>query len=131
MKTLSKWFMVGLVLTSLGWAGLTIADGADGSTYVLTSFDGDFALVGLNDQGRSFQAVYGSTTAFKDAVLDKFAPTDPCRTFAEDYNAYISVNDTVGFNATLANMVAASCKARVIVDRTNPVWLIRSFKPVP
>jgi len=131
MKTLRTWLMVGLMIAVAGLEGQALADGADGSTYVLTSFDGDFNLIGgLNDQGRSFQAVYGSTTRFREAALEKFAPTDPCRTWAEGYNTPIQ-NDTVGFNAILAGMVTDSCKARVLVDKKNPIWLIRSFEPVP
>jgi len=87
--------------------------------------------MGLNDQGRSFQAVYGSTTRFREAALEKFTPTDPYRAWAEAYNNYVQVNDTVGFNTTLTSMVTDSCKARVHVDKRNPIWLIRSFEPVP
>jgi len=131
MKTVHKWLAIGLLLAALGWTGQAFAGGANGSTYVLTAFDGEFSLIGLNDQNRSFQAVYGSTTDFKQAVLDKFIPTDPCRTLAEDYNGYVQLNDTVGFTATLTGMAGSSCKARVILDRTSPVWKIRSFQPEP
>lgn len=131
MKMLRTLLMVGVVIAGVGWEGRAMADGANGSTYALTAFDGDFTLMGLNEQGRSFQAVYGSTTLFREAALEKFAPVDPCRTWAEAYNTYVQVNDTVGFNATLANMVTDSCLAKVHVDKKNPIWRVRSFEPVP
>jgi hypothetical protein len=84
--------------------------------------------MGLNDQGCYFEAVYGTTTAFKQAVLDRFAPTDPCRTLADHCNTYVSVNDTVGFNNTLAGMVTFSCKAKVLVDKLD---VIKTFQPAP
>jgi len=132
MEMLSKWFMVFLVVTTLAWAGQAAAGSADGSTYVLTAFDGDFSLVGLNDQGRSFQAVYGSTTRFKQAVLDKYSGVyPPCRDAASDYNNYFAINDTAGFGTAITDMVTNNCKAKVTLDKRNPVWRIKSFQPVP
>jgi hypothetical protein len=123
----------GVVLS--GFMALTVpqvvlADiGADGSTYVLQTFDGTSLITGLNDQGRGIDGSYGSTTDFVIAKLDKCIPTDPCRIAAENYNGYVAVNDTVGFNAALSDMVTNSCKAKILID-TDGVS-IKTFKPVP
>jgi hypothetical protein len=128
MNTFHTVLAASLMVAGFGCVGQAIADGANGSTYVLQQFDGASMFMGLNDQGQLFQAVYDSTTNFKQAMLDKFIPTDPCRTAAVNYNGYVQVNDTVGFNNTLTSMVYSSCKAKVLVDQTST---IKSFQPVP
>lgn len=100
--------------------------GANGSTYVLTSFDGT-SVLGLNNQGRTVTGSISGTTSFKLAVVDKFEPVDPCRTHAVAYNTYYGTNDTVGFNATLTAMVADSCKAKVLLSGSS----IKTFQPAP
>ncbi len=101
--------------------------GANGTTYVLTSFDGTSQFVGFDNQGKSFTATYGSTTSFKQAVLSKYQPVEPCRDAAASYNTAIGVNDTVGFNSALGSMAANSCLAKVLIDSTGT---IKSFQPV-
>jgi hypothetical protein len=102
--------------------------GANGTTYVLTNFDGAAQFMGLNNQGKQFTASYGATTSFKLAALDKYQPGDPCRIAASSYNASVAVNDTVGFNATLGDMAANSCMAKVLLDKAN---VIKTFQPAP
>jgi hypothetical protein len=128
MSVLRKVLAASLMVAGFSCMGQATADGANGSTYILQSFDGTSDLMGLNDQGHYFQGFYDSTTNFKQAALDKFIPTDPCRTLSENYNSYIAVNDTVGFNSTLSGMANFSCKAKVLVDKFG---IIKSFQPAP
>jgi hypothetical protein len=102
--------------------------GANGTTYVITDFNSASELVGLNNQGKTFTATYASSTSFKLAVLDRYTPTDPCRAAASDYNGYIAVNDTAGFNTSFTAFAANSCKAKVLLDRNN---IIKTFQPAP
>lgn len=117
--------------TGLGLAPLAAAADANGSTYQFTGFDG-VHLMGLNLQGRTFLATYGSATGFKLAVLSKYIPVDPCRGAAASYNSLVGSNDTVGFNASLSGLAKAAptdpCHVKVLIDSTG---VIKSFQPVP
>ena len=114
--------------------GAGAGNGADGSTYVLTSFAGT-SLLGLNDQGRTFDASLTTSTSFRQAQLDKYWPTDPyqeaCRQAAASYN---TVQTSDGYSGAIAALAASSCKARVLLDTRslppNPIR-IKSFQPVP
>lgn len=128
------------VVTTAALAALPVAlgplalasNGADGSTYYLDGFDGTTASFTVsNDQGRTFSATYASTTSFKLASLDRYAPVDPCREAAVLYNDYIATNDTVGFDDILSDFIIPTdpCKARIILDRDGIT--IKSFQPVP
>jgi hypothetical protein len=135
-RTLRSLALGGALVSFVVAAGPAAAGDANGSTYLFTSFDGT-NLMGLNNQGKTFTAIYGSTTSFKAAVLDKYIPTDPCRAAAASYNDYVAVNDTVGFDASLtglANPLDATgtptdpCHVKVLIDSSNT---IKSFQPVP
>jgi hypothetical protein len=136
LRTLRSLALAGALVSSfVVAAGPAAAGEANGSTYAFISFDGT-DLMGLNNQGRTFSATYGSTTNFKLAVLDKYAPTDPCREAAVGYNSYLAVNDTVGFDGSLTSLANPSvngiptdpCHVKVLIDSSNT---IKSFQPVP
>jgi hypothetical protein len=101
---------------------------ANGATYVLLSVDSTNYVIGLNDQGRYLQGLYGPATRFRLAALDKYIPTDPCRQWAVNYNTYYGTNDTTGFFNTLVGMASNSCKVKALVDQASS---IKSFQPVP
>jgi hypothetical protein len=111
--------------------------GADGSTYVLTSFDG-ISLLGLNDQGRTFTAQFAGTTSFKSAQLDKYHPGDPYRTAcaaaAANYNGALTIATSdggVARDAALGSLASLGCKARLLLDtKSVPPNPIKSFQPV-
>jgi hypothetical protein len=100
--------------------------GADGSTFVLTSYDGT-TLTAVNDQGHSFIAQFGSTTAFKQAVLDKYIPTDPykaaCGVAAANYNGALIVATSdggVALSSAISSLAALRCKAKVVFVPSDP-----------
>jgi hypothetical protein len=107
------------------------AGDANGSTYLFTSFDGT-NLMGLNNQGRTFTAIYGSTTNFRAAVLHRYIPTDPCRVAAASYNDYVGTDDTVGFDPSLSGLANGTptdlCHVKVLMDSAG---IIKSLQPVP
>jgi hypothetical protein len=70
-RTIASACVAMLALAMVGTAGA--GSGADGSTFVLTSYDGT-TLTALNDQNHSFVAQLGSTTTFKPAALEKYIP---------------------------------------------------------
>ena len=138
MKRLIVCACVGLLtLGVVATAGA--GNGADGSTYALTSFDGT-SLLGLNDQGRTFTAQIAGSTTFKSAQLDKYSPGDPykaaCGRAASDYNAALGVSTTDGglaLDSALSSLASLGCKARVLLQPTDPYVPpnpVRSFQPV-
>jgi hypothetical protein len=127
-----------------GPAAAMAGTGADGSTYVISSFDGT-SVVGLNDQGRTLMASLDGTT-FRAAQLDRYIPNDPyrpsdpyrvaCRAAASDYNdALVSTSDNL-LDIALGELASLGCKARVVQSPSdpylppNPIRVI-SFQPVP
>lgn len=135
---------VALALTLIASLSVALApvaqagSGADGSTYVLTSFDG-VSLLGLNDQGRTFTAAIASWTTFKAAQLDKYSPNDPykaaCGAAAANYNGALLVATSdggVALDSALTSLASLGCKARALLDtRSLPPNPIKSFQPVP
>jgi hypothetical protein len=131
-RTLRSLALAGALVSSLVVAaGPAAAGEANGSTYLFMSFDGT-SLMGLNNQGKTFNAIYGSTTSFKSAVLDKYIPTDPCRAAAASYDNYVGTDDTVGFDYSLSLLANGAptdpCHVKVLIDSSNT---IKSFQPVP
>jgi hypothetical protein len=101
---------------------------ANGSTYVLTSFDGT-SLLGLNAQGKTFYATLDSGTAFKFARIDRYQPGDPCRTVAESWNNVVTSD---GYASVLAGLVTYGCKAKVLIavsQQQLPPSPIKAFQP--
>jgi hypothetical protein len=121
-------------------------NGADGSSFVLTSFDGT-TLTALNDEGHSFIAQFGSTTAFKPAALDKYVPSDPyraaCGVAAANYNGALIVATSdggVALSSAISSLAALRCKAKVVFQPSDPYNPgdpyvppnpIKGFQPVP
>lgn len=144
MRTASVLALVSVAAVALAWApGAGAGNGADGSTYVLTSFDGT-SLLGLNDQGRTFDAQTSTETNFRQAQLDRYIPTDPvraaCREAAADYNQ--ALTDVTGdggdgaLQGALSSLASTRCKARVVLYPIDPLLppnpiRIRLFQPVP
>ena len=95
-------------------------NGADGSTFVLSSYDGTI-LVAANDQSHSFVAQFGSTMTFKPAALDKYIPNDPCGQAAANYNSALIVATSDG-GVALSSAISslAGCKAKVVFDAQDP-----------
>jgi hypothetical protein len=117
--------------------GAGAGNGADGTTYVLTSYDG-VRFLGLNDQGRAITASFANVSTLRPAQLDKYFPNDPlraaCRPGAEAYNAAIAVGfgDGSSVASAIDQLVSNGCKAKVSLDtRALPPNPIRSFQPVP
>lgn len=120
--------------------------GADGSSFVLISYDGT-TLTALNDQNHSFIATFGSTTTFKAAALDKYVPTDPykaaCGAAAANYNGALIVATSdggVALSSAISSLASLGCKAKVTFDTQNPYNPgdpyvppnpIKQFQPVP
>jgi len=101
-----------------------------GSAYMLTGFDGT-TLTGANKQG-SLAATFDQDTIFRTAKLDRYAPTDPCRTYAASYNFAGVTGDEGGLLAAIAQLAANGCGARVnVVHSQAPVDPCRSFRPIP
>ena len=100
--------------------------GADGSTFVLTSYDGT-TLTALNDQNHSFVAQFGSTTTFKPAALDKYNPDDPykaaCGQAAANYNGALIVSTSdggVALSSAISSLASLRCRAKVVFDLQDP-----------
>src|SRR5689334_19367840 len=119
-------FAVAVVMAAIT-AGVAYAgDGADGSTFFLTSYDGT-TLTALNDQNHSFIAQFGSTTTFKAAALDKYIPTDPykaaCGQAAANYNGALLVATSdggAGVRSAIASLASLRCKAKVVFVPSDP-----------
>jgi hypothetical protein len=135
------------VLAAVVAAGAAYAgNGADGSTFVLTSYDGT-TLTAVNDQNHSFIAQFGTTTTFKPAALDKYIPTDPykaaCGQAAANYNGALLVATSdggAGVRSAIASLASLRCKAKVVFlaqdpyhpgDPYVPPNPIKGFQPVP
>jgi hypothetical protein len=106
--------------------GAGAGTGADGSTFVLTSYDGT-TLTALNDQNHSFVAQFGSTTTFKPAALDKYVPSDPykaaCGVAAANYNGALIVATSdggVALSSAISSLAALRCKAKVVFQVGDP-----------
>jgi len=69
---------------------------------------------------------FASDTTFWLANLDKYAPTDPCRQAALNYNT-ITGDDSIetGINGLIG------CNARIWTKKAAPVDPCRAFRPVP
>jgi hypothetical protein len=127
--------------------------GANGTTYVLSSFDGT-TIAGVNDQGFTFSTLVASTT-FKAANLGPYIPGDPyqpgdpyreaCGRAAGEYNGALLVSTSDGgllLNGALSTLTSLRCKARFVIqlipndpynpgDPYVPPNPIKTFQPVP
>jgi hypothetical protein len=137
------------LVASLALAAIPVAlagNGADGSTFVLSSYDGT-TLVAMNDQGHSFLAQSGATTTFKPAPLDKYLPEDPfkaaCGQAAANYNGALLVATSDGgivLTGAITSLASPGCKAKVVFQAQDPYNPsdpyvppnpIKQFQPVP
>jgi hypothetical protein len=121
-------------------------NGSDGSTFGLSSYDGT-TLAAVNDQGHSFLAQFGATTALKPAALDRYIPNDPykaaCGQAAANYNGALIVATSDGglaLTQAITSLAALGCKAKVLFDAQDPYHPgdpyvppnpIKMFQPVP
>lgn len=67
------------------------------------------------------------------ASLNQFAPTDPCRQYAVDYNTAGAAGNASGLFAAISAMSTSGCLARIHTDKIvppNPIAPIRSFRPL-
>jgi hypothetical protein len=140
-----------IITTGIACAALlsgtaSAGNGSDGSTFVLSSYDGT-TLVAVNDQGHSFLAQFGATTTLKPAALDKHIPTDPyraaCGQAAGNYNGALIVATSDGGVAVthaITSLAALGCKAKVLFDAQDPYQPgdpyvppnpVKAFQPVP
>jgi hypothetical protein len=121
-------------------------NGSDGSTFVLSSYDGTY-LTAVNDQNHSFIAQFGSDTSYKPAALDKYSPQDPykaaCGQAAANYNGALLVATSdggVALNSAISTLASLRCKAKVTFQLQDPYQPgdpyvppnpIKGFQPVP
>jgi hypothetical protein len=80
----------------------------------------------------TFNASFAQDTRLYAASLDGYIPNDPvCPAIAANYNAILNLVTSDGglFYATISDMAANRCNARVLVDLQTAT--IRSFQPVP
>ena len=111
----------------------TALDGPQGSVAQLAGFDNVSLLTFATSKGVTTAALDGGTV-FRIANLNHFAPTDPCRAFAINYNAAASSGDVQGLNSAIWAFSNSSCYARIHVDKVvppNPTAPIKSFRPHP
>lgn len=118
--------LLALVVAAVFVPGAGAGTGADGSSFVLQSYDGT-TLVALNDQNHSFIATFGSATTFKQAALDKYVPTDPykaaCGQAAANYNGALIVATSdggVALSSAISSLAALRCKAKVVFVPSDP-----------
>ena len=102
-------------LSSTTSSSVTFVDdsGVQGSEYVLSGFDG--SLLTFNGSKGSFSATFSSDTTFRNAQLDKFYPTDPCREFANNYNIGGVSGDTGQLLVAINDLASNGCHARILV----------------
>jgi hypothetical protein len=101
-----------------------------GSDAQLTGFDGASLLSYVTTKG-SFTAVFDNATVFRAANLNQFAPVDPCRDYAVNYNTAGTAGDASGLFAAISAMSTGGCLARIHVDRIAPnPPPIKSFRPL-
>ena len=104
----------------------------NGSEAQLTGFDG-VSLLSYNTTKGSFTAEFDNNTVFRIANLNQFAPVDPCRQYAVDYNTAGAAGNASGVFAAVSAMSTGGCLARLHVDKVvppNPIAPIRSFRPL-
>jgi hypothetical protein len=103
----------------------------NGSEYVLTSLDiatGELVFSGSNGV---VTAVLSTSTVFRDAQTAKYAPVDPCRPLAENYNTAGSTSDQGGVFSAIQAMATQGCHARILIEKnTVPPNPTKSFRPL-
>ena len=130
------------IATGVAYAGT----GADGSSFVLQSYDGT-TLTASNDQNHIIIATFGSATTYKPAALDKYVPTDPykaaCGQAAANYNgALLVATSDGGFarDSAVSTLTTLGCKAKLVFSAQDPYNPgdpyvppnpIKAFQPVP
>jgi len=137
-----KALTAGILIAALAAAVAHAGNGADGSTFVLSSYDGT-TLVAINDQGHSFLAPFGTATTFKPAALEKYIPNDPCRQAATNYDGALIVATSdggVALTRAISSLASLGCRAKVVFDAQDPYQSgdpyvppnpIKQFQPVP
>jgi hypothetical protein len=104
----------------------------NGSEGQLSGFDG-VSQLSYNTAKGSFIATFDNNTVFRAANVDRFAPVDPCRQFAINYNTAGATIDVNGLFLAISAMSTSGCLARIQVDKSvppNPTAPIRSFRPL-
>jgi hypothetical protein len=105
---------------------------ANGSEYVLSTFDPATGELTFSGRKGLFRAVLDADTVFRDAQTAKYQPVDPCRALAENYNTAGTTSDEGGVFSAIQAMAAQGCHARILVEKnTVPPNLTRSFRPLP
>ena len=84
-------------------------------------------------KGVASAAVFDGNSLFRSAQTAKYAPVDPCRQFAIDYNTAAPTGDSNGVFQAISAMAGSGCFARVQEDKLvppNPTAPIKSFRPL-
>ena len=121
---------------SAGGSRTITVDDADlgeiqGSVAQLSGFDNISLLSFATSKGATI-AAFDNATVFRSANLNQFAPVDPCRAYAINYNTAAPTGDASGLLAAISAMATNGCLARIHVDRTSPnPPPIKSFRPLP
>jgi hypothetical protein len=106
-------------------------DGPQGSVAQLSGFD-NISLLSFSTSKGAMIAAFDGSTVFRSANVNQFAPVDPCRAYAINYNTAAPTGDASGLFAAISEMATNGCLARIHVDRTQPVPPpIKSFRPLP
>lgn len=92
----------------------------NGSEVQLVGFDTASRQLTFNTANGMLTAALVDGTVFRDAQLPKFAPVDPCRQFAIDYNTAGATVDTNGVFQAISLMAGSDCLARVHIDKLVP-----------
>jgi hypothetical protein len=106
----------------------------NGNEAQLVGFDVASGLLTFNTTSGAVAATLHNGTVFRDAQLSRYAPVDPCRQFAIDYNTAGTTVDTNGVYLAISAMAGNGCIARIHLDKTvppNPIAPIRSLRPLP
>ena len=103
----------------------------NGSDAQLVGFDTVTRQLTFNTTKGVFTASFDNSTVFRDAQLPKFAPVDPCRQFATDYNTAGASVDTNGVYLAISAMAGSGCLARIHTDKATPTPPpIKSVRPL-
>lgn len=118
----------------LGPSGVAAQDVPDvkGQDILMVSYEVDTGLLaGMDRNGLPVAAYIAAPTRLRAAQVDKYLPTDPCKTLAEDYNASIASVPTgdATFGATMVSLASSGCAAKLHID--SAAGVARLFQPKP
>ena len=106
----------------------------NGSEVQIVGFDTvSLRLDYVTAKGVASAAVFDGNSLFRSAQTAKYAPVDPCRQFAIDYNTAAPTGDSNGVFQAISAMAGSGCFARVQEDKLvppNPTAPIKSFRPL-